>query len=130
MSELKRKADDEIALVELFEIFWNGNYSYWLWPVSQPLSVSPMRNSLSQPTYRTTKLLSTSLIHSHLHDQTTPPTWTMKDAQLKQTEQKEPVAFVSELNKLNDIFTSEVLWEAQAELAFMKTAMNEMLQLC
>ena len=24
MSELKRKADDEIAVVELFEIFWNG----------------------------------------------------------------------------------------------------------
>lgn len=26
MSELKRKADDEIALVELFEIFWNGKF--------------------------------------------------------------------------------------------------------
>lgn len=24
MSELKRKADDEITLEELFEIFWNG----------------------------------------------------------------------------------------------------------
>ena len=56
----------------------------------------------------------------------------MMDAQFKKTDQKqkEPVAFVSALNKLNDIFTSEVLWEAQAELAFMKTAMNEMLQLC
>ena len=26
MSELKHKADDEIALVELFEIFWNGKF--------------------------------------------------------------------------------------------------------
>jgi hypothetical protein len=33
------------------------------------------------------------------------PTWTMMDAQFKQADQKqkEPVAFVSALNKLNDI---------------------------
>lgn len=26
MSELKRKADDVIDLIELFEIFWNGKF--------------------------------------------------------------------------------------------------------
>ena len=39
------------------------------------------------------------------------------------------MAYLSALNNVNDILTGEVLAEAQAELAFMKTAMNEMVQL-
>ena len=46
----------------------------------------------------------------------------MTDAQFEQTDQKqrEPVAYVSAVNKVNDILTSEVLSEAQAKLGYMK----------
>ena len=39
------------------------------------------------------------------------------------------MTYTSALNKVNDILTSEVLAEAHAELAFMQTAMKEMVQL-
>lgn len=58
-------------------------------------------------------------------------TWAMTDTQFEQSvhKPKDPVNYTTALNKLNDILTSEVLVEAQAELAFMKTAMKEMVQL-
>ena len=59
------------------------------------------------------------------------PNWVVTDAQFEQSDQKpeDPMAYLSALNNVNDILTGEVLAEAQAELAFMKTAMNEMVQL-
>ena len=59
------------------------------------------------------------------------PTWVMTDIQFEQSahKPKDPVTYTSALNKVNDVLTNEVLTEAQAELAFMKTAMNQMVQL-
>lgn len=59
------------------------------------------------------------------------PTWAMTDTQFEQSDHnpKDPASYTSVLNKVNDVLTSEVLAEAQAELAFMKTAMKEMVQL-
>ncbi|ERL99485.1 hypothetical protein HIMB11_00431 [Rhodobacteraceae bacterium HIMB11] len=59
------------------------------------------------------------------------PTWAMTDTQFEQSahKPKDPVTYTSALNKVNDVLTNEVLTEAQVELEFMKTAMNEMVQL-
>ena len=59
------------------------------------------------------------------------PNWVVTDAQFEQTDQKPvaPMAYLSSLNNVNDILTGEVLAEAHAELAFMQTAMKEMVQL-
>ena len=59
------------------------------------------------------------------------PTWAMTDPQFEQSadKPKDPVTYTNGLNEVNDVLTSEVLAEAQAELAFMKTAMKEMAQL-
>ena len=55
----------------------------------------------------------------------------MTNAQFDQTDQKQkkPMAHASALNKVNEILTSEVVSEAQAELGFMNTAMSEIAQL-
>ena len=117
MSELKRKADDEIALVELFEIFWNGKLFILIVTSLAAIigfSYAQFIKPTYVPNYKITEHLAYTLTSTRSDHATKlgfniDPTWTMKDAQLKQTEQKKPVAFVSELNKLNDIFTSEVL---------------------
>ena len=59
------------------------------------------------------------------------PTWAMTDTQFEQSahKPKDPVTYTSALNKVNDVLTNEVLTEAQSELAFMKTAMKELVQL-
>ena len=113
MSELKHKADDEIDLIELIEILWNGKlfilivtslatiigfaYVQFIKPIcvqNYKISVPHAYTLTSIRSENATKL-------GFIMD----PTWTMMDAQFKQADQKqkEPVAFVSALNKLNDI---------------------------
>lgn len=59
------------------------------------------------------------------------PTWAMTDTQFEQSDHKpnDPDFYANALNKVNDVLTGEVLEETQGELAFMKTAMTEMVQL-
>ena len=139
MAEMMRTTDDEIDLIELFEILWKGKlfiltvtilativgfaYAQFTKPVYVPkykIAVPYDYTITSIGSSNATKL-------GFIID----PNWVVTDAQFEQTDQnpEAPMAYLSALNNVNDILTGEVLAEAQAELAFMKTAMNEMVQL-
>jgi capsular polysaccharide biosynthesis protein len=139
MAEMMRTTDDEIDLIELFEILWKGKlfiltvtilativgfaYTQFTKPVYLPkykIAVPYDYTITSIGTSNATKL-------GFIID----PNWVVTGAQFEQSDQKpeDPMAYLSALNNVNDILTGEVLAEAQAELAFMKIAMNEMVQL-
>ena len=139
MSEMKRTTDDEIDLIELFEILWKGKsfiltvtilativgfaYAQFTKPVHVPnykITVPYVYTVTSIGSSNATKL-------GFIID----PNWVVTDAQFEQTDQKPeaPMAYLSSLNNVNDILTGEVLAEAHAELAFMQTVMKEMFQL-
>jgi len=139
MSEMKRTTDDEIDLIELFEILWKSKlliltltilttivgfaYAQFTKPVYVPnykITVPYVYTVTSIGSSNATKL-------GFIID----PNWVVTDAQFEQTDQKPeaPMAYLSALNNVNDILTGEVLAEAHSELAFMQTAMKEMVQL-
>ena len=139
MAEMMRTTDDEIDLIELFEILWKGKlfiltvtilativgfaYAQFTKPVYVPkykIAVPYDYTITSIGSSNATKL-------GFIID----PNWVVTDAQFEQTDQnpEAPMAYLSALNNVNDILTGEVLAEAHAELAFMQTAMKEMVQL-
>ena len=134
-----RTTDDEIDLIELFEILWKGKlfiltvtilativgfaYAQFTKPVYVPkykIAVPYDYTITSIGSSNATKL-------GFIID----PNWVVTGAQFEQSAQKPEarMSYLSALNNVNEILTGEVLAEAQAELAFMKTAMNEMVQL-
>ena len=139
MSETKRTPDDEIDLIELFEILWSGKL-FILTATILATIVGFAYAQISKPAYIQNykitvpyvyTLKSIGSLDANKLNLIIGPNWDVTDFQLEQIDQepKDLTAYVSALNKLNDIITSEVLAEAQMELAFMKTAMNEMVQL-
>ena len=136
MSEMKRTNDDEIDLIELFEILWNGKLfiltvtilativGFAYAQFSKPIYVPDYK--ITVPYVYTLKSIGTS--NDEKLNFIIDPTWEMTDTHFVQSDpnQRDPVSYTSVLNKVNDVLTSEVLAEAQAELAFMKTATKEM----
>ena len=139
MSEMKRTTDDEIDLIELFEILWNGKLfiltvtifativGFAYAQFSKPIYVPNYK--ITVPYVYTLKPIGSS--NEAKMNFIIDPTWAMTDTQFEQSVQKpkDPLTYTNSLNKANDVLTSEVLTEAQAEVAFMKTAMKEMVQL-
>ena len=138
MSEIKRTTDDEIDLIELFEILWNGKlfiltvtilttivgfaYAQFTKPVYVPkymVSV-PYVNVISYGSSNETKL-------GFILD----PSWTLEGSQFTKTELN-PVAaktYLSQLENVNNALTAEVLSEVELELRFLKKSVEEMVQL-
>ena len=138
MSEIKRTSDDEIDLIELFEILWNGKlfiltvtilstivgfaYAQFTKPVYVPnykIAV-PYVNVISYGSPNETKL-------GFILDSS----WTLEGSQFTKTETN-PVdtkTYVSQLEKVNNALTAEVLSEAELELRFLKKSVEEMVQL-
>jgi capsular polysaccharide biosynthesis protein len=139
MSDIKRATDDEIDLVRLFEILWNSKLLILTVTVFTTI-FSFAYVEFSKPSYALNYKVSVPYVYTleSIGSSNTSkmgfiidPIWVMTKAQFEQTDQKpkDPVVYLSALNKMNDILTSEVLTEAQEELAFMKIAMQEMTQL-
>ena len=138
MSEMKRTTDDEIDLIELFEILWNGKlfiltvtilativgfaYAQFTKPVYVPnykIAV-PYVNVISYGSPNETKL-------GFILD----PSWTLEGSQFTKTELN-PVAaktYLSQLENVNNALTAEVLSEVELELRFLKKSVEEMVQL-
>ena len=138
MSEIKRTSDDEIDLIELFEILWNGKlfiltatilatifglaYSLFTKPVYVPkykISV-PYVNVISYGSSNETKL-------GFILDSS----WTLEGSQFTKTEMN-PVdakTYLSQLESANNALTVEVLSEVELELRFLKKSVEEMVQL-
>ena len=138
MAEMKRTTDDEIDLIELFEILWNGKlfiltvtifativgvaYAQFSKPVYVPkykIAV-PYVNVISYGSSNETKL-------GFILDSS----WTLEGSQFTKTETN-PVAaktYLSQLENVNNALTAEVLSEAELELRFLKKSVEEMVQL-
>ena len=138
MSEIKRTSDDEIDLIELFEILWNGKlfiltatilativglaYALFTKPVYVPkykISV-PYVNVISYGSSNETKL-------GFILDSS----WTLEGSQFTKTEMN-PVdakTYLSQLENANNALTVEVLSEVELELRFLKKSVEEMVQL-
>ena len=138
MSEMKRTTDDEIDLIELFEILWNGKlfiltvtilstivgfaYAQFTKPVYVPkykIAV-PYVNVISYGSSNETKL-------GFILDSS----WTLEGSQFTKTEIN-PVdakTYLSQLENVNNELTAEVLSEAELELRFLKKSVEEMVQL-
>ena len=138
MAEMKLTTDDEIDLIELFEILWNGKlfiltvtilttivgfaYAQFTKPVYVPkymVSV-PYVNVISYGSSNETKL-------GFILD----PSWTLEGSQFTKTELN-PVAaktYLSQLENVNNALTAEVLSEVELELRFLKKSVEEMVQL-
>ena len=139
MAEMKRTTDDEIDLIELFEILWNGKLFILTVTILSTIvgfAYAQFTKPIYVPNYKITVPYVYTLVPLRSSNKAKmnfiiDPTWAMTDTQFEQSahKPKDPVTYTSALNKVNDVLTNEVLIEAQAELAFMKTAMNEMVQL-
>ena len=139
MSEMKRTTDDEIDLIELFEILWNGKLfilTVTIFATIVGFAYAQFTKPVYVPNYKITVPYAYNLESIGSSNEVKlnfiiDPTWAMTDTHFVQSDHnpKDPVSYKRVLNKANDILTSEVLAEAQAELAFMKTAMKEMAQL-
>ena len=138
MSEMKRTTDDEIDLIELFEILWNGKlfiltvtilstivgfaYAQFTKPIYVPkykIAV-PYVNVISYGSSNETKL-------GFILDSS----WTLEGSQFTKTEIN-PVdakTYLSQLENVNNELTAEVLSEAELELRFLKKSVEEMVQL-
>ena len=139
MTEMKRTTDDEIDLIELFEILWNGKLfilTVTILATVVGFAYAQFTKPVYVPNYKITVPYVYTLVPIGSSNKAKmnfiiDPSWAMTDTQFEQSahKPKDPVTYTSALNKVNDVLTNEVLIEAQAELAFMKTAMNEMVQL-
>ena len=139
MSEIKRTTDDEIDLIELFEILWNGKLfilTVTILTTIAGFAYAQFTKPVYVPNYKITVPYIYTLEPIGSSNEVKlnfiiDPTWAMTDTPFEQSahKPKDPVTYTRALNKVNDVLTNEVLTEAQAELAFMKTAMNEMVQL-
>ena len=139
MAEMKRTIDDEIDLIELFEILWNGKLFILTVTILSTIvgfAYAQFTKPIYVPNYKITVPYVYTLVPIGSSNKAKmnfiiDPSWAMTDTQFEQSahKPKDPVTYTSALNKVNDVLTNEVLIEAQAELAFMKTAMNEMVQL-
>jgi capsular polysaccharide biosynthesis protein len=139
MSEIKRATEDEIDLIELFEILWNSKLfilTATIFATIVGFAYAQFSKSIYVPNYKITvpyvyTLQSIGSSNEAKMNFIIDPTWAMTDTQFEQSDHKpnDPEFYASALNKVNDVLTGEVLAEAQGELAFMKTAMTEMVQL-
>ena len=137
MAEMKRTIDDEIDLIELFEILWNGKlfilavtilativgfaYAQFTKPVYVPsykIAV-PYVNVISYGSPNETKL-------GFILDSS----WSLEGSQFTKTEINLVAAktYLSQLEKVNNALTAEVLNEAEQELRFLKKSVEEMVQ--
>ena len=138
MAEMMQTTDDEIDLMELFEILWNGKlfiltvtilstivgfaYAQFTKPVYVPnykIAV-PYVDVISYGSTNETKL-------GFILDSS----WTLEGSQFTKTETN-PVAaktYLSQLENVNNALTAEVLSEAELELRFLKKSVEEMVQL-
>ena len=138
MAELKRATDDEINLIELFEILWNGKlfiltvtilativgfaYAQFTKPVYVPnykIAV-PYVNVISYGSSNETKL-------GFILDSS----WTLEGSQFTKTaiNPEDAKTYLSQLENVNNELTAEVLSEAELELRFLKKSVEEMVQL-
>ena len=139
MAEIMLTTDDEIDLIELFEILWNSKLFILTVTILATIvgfAYAQFSKPIHIPNYKITvpyvyTLQSIGSSNESKMNFIVDPTWAMTDTQFEQSahKPKDPVTYTSALNKVNDVLTNEVLTEAQAELAFMKTAMTEMVQL-
>ena len=135
---MKRTTDDEIDLIELFEILWSGKlfiltvtilativgfaYAQFTKPIYVPnykITV-PYVNVISYGSSNETKL-------GFISD----ASWTLEGSQFMKTEIN-PVdakTYLSQLENVNNVLTAEVLREAELELRFLKKSLEEMVQL-
>ena len=138
MSQIKRITDDEIDLIELFEILWNGKlfiltvtifatifgfaYAQFTKPVYVPTYTIavPYVNVISYGSSNETKL-------GFILDSS----WTLEEAQFTKTEitPVDAKTYLSQLENVNKALTAEVLSEAELELRFLKKSVEEMVQL-
>ena len=139
MSEMKRTTNDEIDLIELFEILWSGKL-FILTVTILATIVGFVYAQFTKPVYVPNYKIAVPYVYTLKPIRSSneaklnfiiDPTWEMTGTQFEQSvhKPKDPVTYTNAFNKVNDVLTSEVLKEAQAELAFMKTAMTEMVQL-
>ena len=136
MAEMKRKTDDEIDLIELFEILWNGKL--FILTVTMLATICgfiyvQFTKPILVPNYKITVPYVYALESIGSSNDTKinfiiDPAWIITGAQFEKKDQKpkEPETYLNSLNKMNDILTNQVLAEAREELEFIKTAMKEM----
>ena len=139
MSGIKRATEDEIDLIELFEILWNSKFFILTVTIMAAIvgfAYAQFSKPIHVPNYKITvpyvyTLQSIGSSNKSKMNFIIDPTWAMTDTQFEQIDHKpnDPEFYANALNKVNDVLTGEVLAEAQGELAFMKTAMTEMVQL-
>ena len=139
MAEIKRATEDEIDLIELFEILWNSKLfilTVTIFATIVGFAYAQFSKPIHVPNYKITvpyvyNLQSIGSSNEAKMNFIIDPTWAMTDTQFEQSDHKpnDPEFYANALNKVNDVLTGEVLAEAQVELAFMKTAMTEMVQL-
>ena len=135
---MKRTTDDEIDLIELFEILWNGKLfiltvtifativGFAYAQFTKPIYVSkykisvPYVNVISYGSSNETKL-------GFILDSS----WTLEGSQFTKTEMNPVDAknYLSQLENVNNELTEEVLSEAELELRFLKKSLEEMVQL-
>ena len=135
---MKRTTDDEIDLIELFEILWNGKliiltatilativgFAYAQFTKSVYVSkykiAVPYANVISYGSSNETKL-------GFILDSS----WTLKGSKFEKTETNtvDTKTFLRQLETVNNALTAEVLSEAELELRFLKKSVEEMVQL-
>ena len=136
MSEIKRSTEDEIDLIELFEILWNRKLfilTVTIFATIFGFAYAQFSKPVYVPNYKITvpyvyTLQSIGSSNEAKMNFIIDPTWAMTDTQFEQSDHKpnDPEFYANALNKVNDVLTGEVLAEAQGELAFLEAAMQEM----
>ena len=139
MPDMKRTTEDEVDLLELFEILWNGKLLILIVTILATIigfAYVHFRKPIYSPNYKISVPYVYTLESIGSSNATKlgfiiDPNWIVMNTKFEKIDQKpkDPVAYLSALNNVNNILTGELLAEAQAELEFMKTAMNEMAQL-
>jgi len=139
MSELKHKADDEIDLIELIEILWNGKL-FILIVTSLATIIGFAYAQFTKPVYVPKYKISVPYVNVLSYDSSNETklgfilgsSWTLEGAQFTKTEINPVDAknYLSQLENVNNALTAEVLSEVELELRFLKKSVEEMVQLC
>ena len=139
MSEIKRATEDEIDLIELFEILWKSKVFILIITSIATIvcfAYAQFSKLIYVPNYKITvpyvyTLQSIGSSNEAKMNFIIDTTWAMTGTQFEQIAHKptDLEFYSSALNKVNDVLTGEVLAEAHWELEFMKAAMTEIVQL-
>ena len=138
MAEMKRTTDDEIDLIDLFEILWNSKF-FILTVTILATIVGFAYAQLSKPVYVPSYKIAVPYVNVISYGSSNETklgfildsSWTLEDTQFTKTETDlvDAKTYLKQLENFNNALTAEVLSEAELERRFLKKSVEEMVQL-